>query len=371
MGEILVKKRVGVLTFHKALNYGALFQAYALNRALNNMGHNAEVVDYYSEPVFDIYKNKIFAFEKKENRFLIILKVIKRLILFNYNNIKARNFSRFINNNLLTSSPIRDKKELVKVVKDYDVLITGSDQVWNQKITKEDSDVYMLTLFSGIKKVAYAASIGEDNPPNKIIEELNKSISDYSCVSVREESLKRLIDNNKTEVVLDPTFLLSKEEWLKIAKTKNIAFDYIFVYMLEINDDIIDAVNTVSEKYNLKVVSVGGKSVFKNEIFHNFSVHPGVFLDLMEKAKYVVTNSFHGVCFSLILEKQFITIPHKTRGSRQKDLLKKIGLNNRAIDNKKNITEVINDFIDYKIVNKKLQLEKEKSFDFLLSSIGE
>jgi hypothetical protein len=363
-------KKIGVLTFHRSLNYGAVFQTYALNKILNNKGYIAEVIDYYSHDVYSFDYKGIFEFEENEKNYLKPLKIVKRLIMLPKTTKKASRFKKFVNNNIKLSTRVNNKKELKLLSEQYDCLITGSDQVWNAKITKEDSNVYNLSYFDNKNKISYSASIGEDNPGKDVIKKLKEEIKDYSFISVREESLKKHLNISKAEVVLDPTLLLKKEDWLAIAKEKPIKEKYIFVYMLEVNKSIINTVNFLSNKLNMGVVTIGSDYKFERELLNDSKVSPEEFLSLMNNAAYVVTNSFHGVCLSIVLNKQFGTILHKTRGSRQRDLLKKLFLDDRIIDDYKKSYAIINNKINYKNVESCLQKERERSLEFLLRSLG-
>ncbi len=364
-------KKIGVLTFHRALNYGAVFQTYALNKVLNDKGYDTEVIDYYSNDVYGFDYKGIFEFSDNERFYLKPLKIFKRLILLPKTNKRRLRFKSFVNKNIKISKKINDKDELKLLSKQYDYLITGSDQVWNAKITNDDSSVYNLSFFDNANKISYSASLGEDNPGKKVIEKLKKDIKDYSFISVREKSLRKNLNDKKIEVVLDPTLLLDKINWLDISHEKLIKEKYIFVYMLEVNQDIIDTVNLLSNKLDMGVVLVGSDYKFERELLNDTKVSPENFLSFMNESAYVITNSFHGVCLSIVLNKKFATILHKTRGSRQRDLLNKLSLDSRIIDDSKKSYEIIKKEIDYNEVGNILQKEREKSLNFLFKALGE
>ena len=118
-----------------------------------------------------------------------------------------------------------------------------------------------------------------------------------------------------------------------MAPKNKIKDDYIFVYALEETKEFVDVVNKASKKYNLPVVHLGRKKLFDNVLFNNYKASPNEFLSLIDGAKYVITNSFHGTVFSLIFEKKFISVPHTTRSVRQKNLLERVNLKERLTTN--------------------------------------
>ena len=227
-------KKIGILTFHKAHNYGAMLQAFALSKKLNS-NYNVEIINYYNKRIFNGYK-VIRPFKKN------ILKSFKRLLhdifYFKVDLERYKSFDNFINNKCNLSSNYNDK-DLIKGINDYNILIAGSDQVWNKNIVGELSDIYTLNFPTSkdCKKISYAASIGQTSLISEYESEYKKKISQIDYISVREQDakneLEKIIDNEIKEV-LDPTLLLTKDDWdEEISSIKVDDKNYIFAYVVE------------------------------------------------------------------------------------------------------------------------------------------
>lgn len=360
-------KKIGIITFHKANNYGAVLQLYALNEVLKKDKNNEVfVVDYNNK---FLYKNHKLFHPLRKN----LIKYFKDIFYdFKYirKNIKRINkFKSFLKNNF---NFIKTNEE-----NEMDVMITGSDQVWNYNITGKLDDYYTLyNIKDNVKKISYAASVGSvtciHNKKNEYIEKVSK----IDAISVRENDAKDAFENiikNNIEVVLDPTLLLSKEEWEnKIGeKTKDINEKYILAYVVEEDKEYIKILNELSKKTGLKVVhfSKSDKDI-KNVIDNAYSKGPLEFVDLIKNAEYVVCTSFHATVFSIIFNKKFWVIPHRKTGNRVLNLLNKLEINNRVVEtiddfNNKNYDEDI----DYCKVNEILEIEKNKSLKWLEDAI--
>lgn len=348
------KKDIGVLTFHSSQNYGAVLQAFALTKKL---GLKSEVIDYYSKSVYS-YDSPISV-----NKYgkITIKNILKTIYKFPYNLIRLIIFDNFRENYLPISERIYNKKELEDISKKYKVIVTGSDQVWNSDITKNDSDLYYLNFSADAKKYAYAASLGK-NDFNDIEKNIISNIGqNYTKITVREEKLQKNLQKLKveSEVVVDPTLLLTKNEWLEIASKKKIQQDYIFVYLLEETKEIIEVVNEASKKYNLPVVHLGKKKLFDNVLLNDYKMSPADFLSLINGAKYVITNSFHGTVFSLIFNKKFISVPHTTRSVRQENLLERINLKERLTKNVEELQKNYEDVNFDKLRKRSLEIIEE------------
>lgn len=353
-------KKTGILTFHRAHNYGATLQAYALQIKTNSF-----IIDYYSSYIYNQYK--IFK-PLRKNVFKYIVSTIRTIRNYTIHKERYINFENFIS-----------KLNLINIdkVSTLDVLITGSDQVWNPGITGGLSDFYTLNFGKdNIKRISYAASIGNVNNVEKYKQEYKEKLSKLDKISVREESakteLEKILPTKDIEVVLDPTLLLTKQEWNN--KIKNISSEsekYILVYVVEENDEYIKIVNELSHKTGLGVIHFGEKNPgYYNEKKTCYTKGPLEFVNLIKNADYIVATSFHATVFSIIFNKKFWVVPHKSTGSRVTDLLKKLEISNRAVNtleefNNRNYDEEI----DYKKVNKILEKEREKSINWLIDAI--
>lgn len=366
-------KKIGIITFHKAHNYGAVLQAYALQKVLSQ-NHNVSIINYRNEQIEDSYKVVRI---KKENIISLAKSLISSFIYYSKNKKRHINFDEFIKEYMNLTDEYKSEQELKDNPPDLDIYITGSDQVWNYNISGKKIDAYTLNFGNkNIKKISYAASIGtltfDEINKEKYVENINK----IHKISVREEKaqeyLKDVFDNN-VEVTLDPTLLVKKEDWEKQFDLENTEKQkYIFVYTLTKDAKYYEIINWLSKKTGLKVIHLGKRNEkIKNILRNAYSDGPVEFLKLIKNAEYVITSSFHATVFSLIFNKKFWSIPPKKTGSRITNLLEKLRISNRIVytleefKNKK-----YDEKIDYIEVDKKLEKERKKSIDWLNDAIN-
>ena len=337
--------KINIITFNYALNVGASLQEYALYTYLKNLGHDVKVVDY--RPEYLIKK-------RPKNKLLYLLFLLNR-----------GGFNRF--QKRIEKTRVCKNIQDLETLSDPDVFICGSDQIWNPEITQYDR-AFFLDFNTKAKKIAYAGSVGKDilnEYEKKQIIDLTNNLQE---ISIREEELLAQIPEFKERsvtVVSDPVFLLKKDEYEKIAYDTHLK-KYVLIYEAERNPKCAELAKIIAEKKKLQTIQI-------NRINNRYQVDklipcvcPERFLGLIKSADYVVTNSFHGVALSIIMEKQFLYIPLKERASRVNTLLNKCGLKNRT-----NIDECINQNINYTEINKKVDFYKESSEQFIKKVLEE
>lgn len=309
------KKRAGILTFHDADNLGAVLQAYALCRFLNEQcGVSAEIIDYKCEKITE---TKYASKDKGLKGFL------KYIIKSVYYAIKRRGFNRFRKNRLDLSKKIYTKNNIKSCADSYDMFITGSDQVWNPECSGEDKTYVLDFVNDSAKKYSYAASIG-NREFTRNDETWIRHMSDYKGLSVREKSAaKRLADAGVEGVKVhsDPVTLLAEEEWKTVMSKRLVASSYVLVYLVLPDVNVMKRARAYAQKNNLKLIS-NKKSI--EFILHN---SPADFLSWIYNAEYVFTNSFHGTAFSLIFNKPLfadIEMGNGVLNSRVKDYLEAV-----------------------------------------------
>lgn len=361
-------KKIGIVTFHRAYNYGAMLQAYALLKKCSEK-NNTEIIDYYNYEVYSEY-NTIRPLRK--NIVKSSIKIFLDLINIKKRKQREKSFVKFLNQKIKLSKKYKTEEELKTKELDYDVLITGSDQVWSPVIVGELSDIYTLNFGKEkCKRISYAASIGDINQVNKYKNDFIKKLSNIDDISVREENAKEKLENildKNIKTVLDPTLLLTKKEWdselkeLPIPKEK-----YILAYTVSMNKEYMKIVNYLSKKTGLKVIHFGElKYIYKNVLKSCYTDGPLEFINYIKNAEYVVATSFHATVFSIIFNKNFFTVPHRKTGSRVTNLLNKLNIENRLFYSLKEFKNAeLNVNTDWKIVQKKLDIEKEESLSWL------
>lgn len=365
-------KNIGIITFHSAHNYGAMLQVYALQKKLRG----SKIINYRNTDIDDVYK--IMKKYKGKNIKRHISTAVANIVFYNKNKKRFKNFNNFFYNKFKLSNEYNSEEELKSNPPKYDIYITGSDQVWNYDITNGLKDAYTLNFGNKeTKRISYAASIGKNNIPIELVKEYKDKISKIDYISVREESGKKVLQDIGIEkdinVVLDPTLLLTKQEWNKEI-TSNMSSEkekYILAYVVEPNDEYKKIVNYLSEKTGLKVIHFEKWDKPYNNVLRNaYTDGPFEFVNLIKNAEYVVATSFHATVFSIIYNKKFFIVPHLTTGSRVTNILEKLEIKDRVYYNLQDFTKIDYDFeTDYKKVEKLLNAEREKSMIFLKGAI--
>jgi len=360
--------KVGILTFHKANNYGAVLQAYALQETIRSMGHEVEIIDYKQEHISKKYRKIRINFSGFAP---FIRSIASTIIHFRNLSIIGNNFNSFRKENLLISKESYDNLDKIY---GYDAYISGSDQVWNLKLTGYDKSFFLDFNNKG-KKVSYAASLGQDRISIEDKEFIRKYIDNFDSISVREASAQNILSSLTTKKitrVLDPTLLTDKQVWNKFL-TVNKYGEYILVYSVGQLNNIIRIAHETSEILDTKILFLTARRIqanLKQKHIHMKVICPSEFLTLLYNAKFIVTNSFHGTAFSVIFNKNFITIPHKETGARMIEMLQLLNLKNRIITNENGVDNIIKNEIDYRLPNEILNNEKTESHDFLKKALS-
>ncbi len=342
--------KIATLTTHRPYNYGAALQSYALQKYLKECGYDTELIDY----IPSYFRRKLSAY---------IIRCIDM--------IRCRYvFHKFLKNHIeLTKRKYRSVENLKKAEFDYDAFIVGSDQVWNMNMNNGKDDAFFLSFVDEDRlKISYAASIAMDYISAEQFLRFKSLTSDYTAVSVRERSnAKMLTDKGITcEQVCDPVYLLSKEEWRKISTQKKQKNKYVLVYAFYNQKDVYDYAEEYAKKYDLKLyyvttcffsrLSLPGRQLWCPNITE--------FIGLIDNAQMVITNSFHGLAFSLIFNKPVSVFKTNKKGNnRITDMLFSVGIEEQE---KNCIAEIT----DYTKINPKLNVLIEKSKDFLEKSIN-
>lgn len=345
-----MKKKIGITTFYDAYNYGAFLQCFALQQALKK--YDAKIIKYTSNKI-----KKDYSLIKYKNWKLFL----KSIVFFNKNYKKQKAFKNSIGKYFNFGS-LNER---------YDIVIAGSDQIWNPILTDGFDGVYTLNKFKEAIKISYASSIGDETLIDSYTDEYKEIINNIDYVSVREEStakkLEKISKKNVT-VNLDPTLLLTKSEWEKyIDKSKTIS-NSIFSYFVAVTDDNYNFLRQLSKKTNYGVLSYSENPKEYNIIKKCYSDGPFDFIQNIYSSSIVFTSSFHGTVFSILFHKKFYVMLPKKKANRIVDLLKKLDLTDRivSIDGYNNIDSVnINDEIDYDQVDKKLSYYRNLSIKWI------
>lgn len=323
---------VGILTFHMVDNYGAVLQCYALQTFLSTtFGLDVEVIDFSPKAEKDYYK----VFSRKSDNIIVNL-YLQFLSLIRYKQLSQKRdaFQSFRNNYLKISlEHYETPDDVIDNLKKYDRYIVGSDQVFNPY--GKYCQAYVDFDKKNGQKIAYAPSFGISDFNDLISERLTNGLKTFDYLSCREtqgaEYLTK-ITGHEVPTMIDPVFLLSKEQWEAIAITPQESDNYILVYNLNGGNKLLNIAYKIYEKTKYKVICITGNTRLKCRGRLLYDVGPLELLGYISRAKYVVTDSFHGTALSAVLLKNFYTyIALPKTSSRIVSLLKTIGLQDRIV----------------------------------------
>lgn len=360
--------KIGIITFQWADNYGAVLQSYALWKYLNSkFDLDVEVINYKPKEISKSYR----AFHSNKNGILRIKDYLRCFINLGPWYKKRKSFQCF--RGKMNTSKLVSKDELLCMDKDYDLWITGSDQVWNSSIIGDESNIYTLSFIEKSKKISYAASSGNlDIASNSEDRYIVKEVNKLDNISVRESStsiyLSKILNKN-VNLVCDPTLLLEEKQWIELIKTRKYKSKYLLVYFIGYDDRTIELAKSISSKYNLDIVICGNCKELRGMSTQFKYASPEEFLSLFYFADYVIASSFHATIFSIIFKKQFLTITPSYASNRVIDLCNNLDLKDRCVFEDSNLNQVSTKSIDYEIIDKKIASYIESSKRYLEESI--
>jgi len=334
--------KIGILTVHNQINYGGVLQAYALQQFLQQSGYDVEVIDYWITPT----NNHLHGFWL--HRKIPLIKKLVRLPLwlvrdgFVVSDIKRRiRTIQFLKEYICTSKEIYRGVEGLRHIDKYDMVIVGSDQIWNPSVSRA-SNPFLLNWLERTegkpRKISYAASFGCASIPEDRKDEYRQSFSDFDAISVREQEGADLLASTfgiASTRVLDPSLLLSAEDWLKMAKGVTTGerreTPYIFCYWRGDMDKIVPLLKQLAQTgENIRVLcdwKTGWENFADNlKLRHLFAINkrikpclsagPIEFVRLLSGAKAVLSDSFHAMAFASIFDKP-MCIVHKSNKNRE------------------------------------------------------
>lgn len=342
--------RVGVLTFHRSTNFGTMLQAHATIQLLESLGVEAELIDYRPSYIERTYKRKREISSPKD-----VLSVIYNSMIYkNAFTQKADRFIEYHSNLSVSKKACTTIQELERICSEYDIILSGSDQLWNKNITGDDFAYFF--PFSHPYKVSLASSFGTKTIDKEREKDILPYLKDFKHITVREKTAKTILLNilkNSSEsdirVILDPTMIITRNEWSKfeLAVDKIPSDGYILTYYMIETPILRKITETLEEKTGLKVVNVkpSKRQMIKREGINLPDIGPGEFLKCYSGAKYVVTNSFHGTAFALNFEKPVYVSPLPVSmagevNSRLLDLLETFRLQSRWIDTEEKLSKI-------------------------------
>lgn len=338
--------RIGILTFHYAHNYGAMLQAYALRKVLLALGQDVKFVNYklpYIKNRYILFPPYIYIKLSRLNRMKFFIKV---MLTLHEKLTKAHRFKTFQKSFL---------PEYKTNLSNTDLIIVGSDQVWNPTITNGYNDAYWGYLYHGIPHITYAVSC----PSKYITKEQIPLLKNFKAIGVREQMAVAKLQTLNINAILtiDPTLLLNRKTWDELLKKNSpIKKKYIFSYNLSAIKELDMLAVILEKRYNLIT-----KSPFKKS-------GPIEFVNWVYYSEYTLVSSFHGVAFSIIFHKPFVFFPnYDERDERVLSLLQQLNLKHCIYNGNLNTQEIPT--INWMQVDEHLEKMKNESLKFLTSSL--
>ena len=377
--------KIGIITLPFNSNYGGLLQAFALQTVLKQMGHEVWSVNR---------RNRIMPFKFKvlssTNRLIksIIrseMGVIRSWATAKEELVIDQHTNRFLSENIQTTDFLKSESDFEKLSRyKFDAYVVGSDQVWRPKYSPRLANHFLGFIDGTVnpKRISYAASFGVDNwefTPEQT-DECRKLLAKFNAVSVREDSAVKLCKQNfgiDATQVLDPTLLVSKEEYIRLVEKDKIpgCNGSLLTYVLDKSPDKQEFIKKIILETGLTEVSIMPKSLFRDAGRKKISdcIYPPVtaWLRGFMDAEYVVTDSFHGMAFAIIFNKPFLALGNTKRGmTRFSSLVKLFGLEDRIIlSADSHLTEKLYSPIDFHHVNEILKTKQLEAYKFLSDSL--
>ena len=362
--------KAGLVTFYHIHHYGALLQAAATERAVESLGGACEIIDYYVNQNNDLFRKPTGVGSAAAD--------VHTALHYKALRDRYQRFERFSKDHLrISGHRFESLEELRSAELPYDLILSGSDQIWNPKIFPDGRfDPVFFGAFSSRRKIAYAPSFGVPHIPEGMEEELRSYLESFSHISVRERQGREIvkeITGKDVPVVLDPTLLLTAEQWSAMAVPPDRSGGYILCYCISKPGALAPYIQRLAEETGLPVVQLCGiRQKVHPKAACVLDAGPSEFLGLFQNASYVCTNSFHGTVFSVQFQKPFFTAVAPSElaapeSSRTFSILSRLGLTERIIGT--GATAGLDATIDWADVDRRLRAARQSSLDYLRAAL--
>lgn len=357
--------KIGILTFHRAINYGAVLQAYALQHVLREQGHEALVIDYCPSYMKRAYR--LFFIERIKGQGLIgnLQMLLRECLAFPSRYKRHKAFARFIHTHIHLQKMCKET-----LVSQYSTLIIGSDQVWNAGITKGMDAMYWGTdsIFDDIKHISYAASAGNIKDIELLAPQaINDALARFVAVSVREQSLVDYI-TSKTgiipKLVLDPVLLAGRNAFESLIPLRKSDKPYLLLFSLCRNDSAYAYAKEIAKDKGLEMIEMISNGEVLRDKAVITSASPYDFLSYFYNAKYVVSTSFHGTAFAILFHKDFCVYSDNIyTGERMFNLLEMLDLQERLVKDRSRLPSP--KAIEWRHIDSILETKRKSSIQFI------
>ena len=377
----IIMKTIGIITYHHYYNYGTMLQALALQEKVEQLGYQAELIDFKQDNSLSRYE----MLKLRIKRMPVYIKERKkyRALADSREKIKEKNelFEQFYKTYLhVGKKKYTTTQQLMENPPVYDGYVVGSDQTWNPFVANSPEAFFLPFVENKSKKGSYGPSLAVKSLSDEKEKEYRKKLSNFSFLSCREQDGAQLlsrITQKEVKCVLDPTLLLSAKEWGKYCEFEIPKEPYILVYFLGEKSEHRRAVEKIQKLTNWKIISLPAAYLeMENNDYKKVWGGPKEFLSLIRGAALICTDSFHGTMFSINFQRNFFSFckssdsEESSENSRLYSALNIFGLSNRIIHNMDNLTaEDIS--IDYKNVIPILEEQRRDSIEYLENMLFE
>ena len=390
----MTNMKIGIVTCHRVPNHGSYLQAWSLSHYLKREGYDVEIVDYIYPNLYHFRK----VYDKEdggEKRISSIFDRIHRYVVDRWYRASSKRgleyfiysfLAKFVFHNStkcyflelpLSKRTYHNDKQLKKAANDYDILIVGSDQIWNPRFSGYDRTFFL--QFGGLqtKRISYSASFGVSELADQYKKDYKNWLSTFSSIATREEVGARIVKQllGKPGVhVLDPVMLFSSQQWEAIIPQSNQKQPYVLSYCLDyvykVYPFVDEILSSLSSKLDLHMVSLYKSELSECDIFNN--IHPFEFVRFIKNADFTLVTSFHGLAYSILFHIPFLVVRPKEQvnDSRIYDLLDTFGLGDRVINVGEEITDLHLKEINWKEVDRKYNEMLDISKNYLRVSIN-
>ena len=367
--------KIGIITIQRPMdNYGAALQCYSLYKYIHDLGHTVEIIDLL-RPCHHGYKGPN---EKKINIVYfkqLLYDAIVRKYYYGKRDREFRHFHQMVEYSKKYRGPLSIKKDPPQ----YDLYVSGSDQIWNPYMPFDNAPYFFdFEIKSGASVISYATSFGVDNIPDTERDVYKQRLLKYSHISVREERGADIVEDilgTTPSVVADPVFLQTRQFWVNLGeKVNSLPKGYILLYSVLYEKDVLDYAMRFAEKMNktLVVVLSDAKVIRDNRIIQIRDAGPRQWLYLINNADVFITNSFHGAAFGTLLGKDLKIIydRRKKTNSRLDTLVNRLNLKECLclLDSTDININTLNP-MSIDVIQNCIQLEHEKAIDYLNKAI--
>ena len=350
--------RIGIITLSGYDNYGNRLQNLALQIALEQMGFNVNTlwVDSSCKKIDET------PYTIKSLNLRYVKQFLAKRITSHRKKNRQYKFKQFNDKYVKVYSIHISKDKIDKnIIDEFDYIIVGSDQVWNYQF----DDVGKMFLLEDVpkqKSIGYAISIGQDTIPDELVSQYKSAVDGFKSISVREKQAAKLlyeISGKHIPIVCDPVMLLGRQDWLcfgkKVRATKQ---KYVLINILSQSKELIQRSLEIAKSLKFKAIIIGSLKYRKG-----YENDPGDFITYIDNADLVITDSFHAVTFSIIMNTPFLAIKREEpMDSRIIDLLEIMGLNKRYLETEEECN-FLN--VDFTTANSVIKKKRKEAIDFL------